>query len=229
MNPLFPPWPNNHQKINSLGESLLSPFCVYLCVYQNRVAASRRQNQDAYFISSGILMPHVNVVSPHTDLMHVCSVFLPSDMTVNHAFCKNKSVYMRVYVALQITEKKLNPGLKWWSHRSALLHWSVGKCMLWNSLQFKKKKSSSKICLCNRRDFTSGPPRGKDLPVSKRANESFLAEGDIYAYRVSGTAASLSSSYFCHMALSSSWVIEALGVWLWPLQVRGHLFHTWTS
>lgn len=40
----------------------------------------------------------------------------------------------------------------------------------------------------------------KDLQVSKRVNESFLAKGDIYAYRVSGRAASLKSSSLCKLA-----------------------------
>lgn len=60
----------------------------------------------------------------------------------------------------------------------------------------------------------------KDLPVSKRANESFLAKGDIYAYRVTGRAASLSLPlffFFCHMAPPRSLGIEALGVYVWPL------------
>lgn len=51
----------------------------------------------------------------------------------------------------------------------------------------------------------------KDLPVSKRANESFLAKGDIYAYRVSGTAASLTFSCVCHMALPSSPLLKPWG------------------
>lgn len=70
----------------------------------------------------------------------------------------------------------------------------------------------------------------KDLPVSKGGNKSFLAEGDTYAYRVSTTTAvPLTSSSSVINLASSLCTNKTLGVRVWPLEVRGHLFYTWAD
>lgn len=55
---------------------------------------------------------------------------------------------------------------------------------------FPKVKRASKIMQETGFHLRSSTWETNDLAVSKRVNESFLAKGDIYAYRVSGRATS---------------------------------------
>lgn len=55
---------------------------------------------------------------------------------------------------------------------------------------FPKVQRASKIMQQTGFHLRSSTWETNDLAVSKRVNESFLAKGDIYAYRVSGRATS---------------------------------------
>ncbi len=81
---------------------------------------------------------HVLMFSPHTDLMRVCSFFIHSDMSINQAFVRTQACVSAC--CLVDNGEEIKPGLRWWSYRSLLLLWSAGKCILWNSLQFRKKE-----------------------------------------------------------------------------------------
>lgn len=104
--------------------------------------------------------------------------------------------------------------------------------MLWSSFSVWKKiiikKRLFKDLLTPQMGFhlRSSTQETKDLPVSKRAHESFLAKRDIYAYRISGTAFPISAT--STSTFPSSLAIRSLGVWVWPSEVRGRLFYTWT-
>lgn len=72
----FPP-SNNHQKINSLGESLFSPlFCVYLYVYQNGLLPLWGRIK-THILSAEGFWCHMLIFSLHTDLMQFAP-FLPT-------------------------------------------------------------------------------------------------------------------------------------------------------
>lgn len=92
----------------------------------------------------------------------------------------------------------------------------------------KNKKRLFKDLLTPQMGFhlRSSTQETKDLPVSKRANESFLAKRDIYACRISGTAFPISAT--STSTFPSSLAIRALRVWVWPSEVRDRLFYTWT-
>lgn len=134
------------------------------------------------------------------------------DMPINHACAQTRAVIL--YGVLQIRGNKLNWGFDLFLKiRSAVLLWSVGKCILWNLLQFLRKKKKRrrrkkilfKDLLMQQTGFhlRSSIRVAKDLPVSKRTNESFLSEGGTYAYMITSRA---------EMALSYTLGTEALGV-----------------
>lgn len=67
-------------------------LCVFICL-SKRLVATVRQNQDAYFISRGILVPHVNLF-PAYRFNAVCSIFTHNDTQINHMFVRTQAEYM---------------------------------------------------------------------------------------------------------------------------------------
>lgn len=183
------------------------------------IFASLNQNQDAYFISGGIWMPQVHAV---------CSVLIHGDVSINHVFCENTE---RGMCCLADNRRNLAWHDDLIDEHSCSDQWANAYFEALCCLEKKKKKEPlQKICLCNRGDFTSGLPRGKPK-IYKSAKEQMNPSWPREIFKCLwgfSTAASLSFPYFDHIIPPSSLAIEALGGWVWPSEVRGHLFYTWT-
>lgn len=123
------------------------------------IFASLNQNQDAYFISGGIWMPRVHAV---------CSVLIRGDVSINRVVCENTRAQD---VLSRREQEKL--GLTRWSYRWALLLWSVGKCTLWSSLLFGKKKRKRKKNLFKRSAYAT---EGISPQVFHEGNQRFTSQ-----------------------------------------------------